>query len=386
MILMFTFGILITLTVLVGAFLFSVSTQILGSGGSLTAAEALWVAEGGLQQVYYQLYSDAGFRNSPTSPVTGSLGTGTYSVTVSKSGTTYTLSSTGTVSSFNRRITRTVIAAPTWANAFNYAAFGGSGTTDVRLRNQVQVSGDFYSNADVVVDVNAGITGGLVYADSITGAGTYTAAGGLPNPVPSYPSFDTSTYDAAITIADALTADLTLSGSSNLNLAGGTVYYDNVTIRNSATVTGPGTIVAGNNTIIEDSAIVGSNVTLITKSNVTVRNTAVVQSGGVLYAGGNVNLRNSASVTGSLLAPGSGDQVSLHGDAVLTGIIYGDVVDLQDDAVVTGSVVADTYQGDDINNRVDVNFSAASRPSTIPTGLGTGTNATMTLQADWTEP
>jgi len=386
MILMFTFGILITLTVLVAAFLFSVSTQILGSGGSLTAAEALWVAEGGLQQVYYQLYSDAGFRNSPTSPVTGSIGTGTYSVTVSKAGTTYTLASTGTISSFNRRITRTVVAAPNWADAFNYAAFGGSGTTDVRLRNQVQVTGDFYSNADVVVDVNADITGGLVYADSVTGAGTYTAAGGPPNPVPSTPSFDTSTYDAAIAIADPLTADLSLSGSSNLNLAGGTVYYDDVTLSNSATITGPGTIVAGDTVIIQNTANIGANVTIIAKANLTVRDSAVVQSGGVLYSAANVNLRDNVQVAGSLLAPGSGDQVSLRQFSAFTGIIYGNVVDLQDDAVVTGSVVADTYQAGDINNRVGVNFSAASRPSTIPTGLGAGATATVTPQTNWTEP
>lgn len=381
-ILLFTFGILLTLTVLAGTFLFSVAAQTLGSGGNLTSAQALWAAEAGLQQVYYQLYSDAAFRSTPTTPVAGAIGAGTYSVTVVKAGSTYTLTSTGTVNSFNRVIARTVTAASDWADAFDYAVYGDTNGSQLRLRNTVTITGGLFYDGAVRVDADASVTGGSIYSDSITGTGTYTWAGGLPAPVPAFPSFDTATYDAAIAIADPLTADLTLTGSSNLNLAGGIVYYDDVTIRDNATVTGPGTIVSGDDATIEENANIGANVTIIAKDVLLVQDAAIVQSGGVLYSRSNVNLRDDVQVTGSLLSDSG--QVSLRNDVIFSGIIYADVADFQDNADITGSIVADDFQGGDINNGVQISFSAAARPSTVPAGLTAGATI-VTPQADWEE-
>ncbi len=382
--LMFTFAVLLSMTLLVGAFVFMVSTRILGSGGSWTAAQAVWIAEGGLQQVYYQLYTDSSFRNSPTSPVTGALGTGSYSVTVSKSGQTYTLGSTGTVSGFSRKINRTVTVSGGYPYAFDYGVFGNTNASQLRLMNNVTITGDLFYDGNVQIDSGNTVTG-LVYADAVTGSGSYTVAGGSPSPVPTYPSFSTASYDSAITTAEGTaTSNWTLSGSSSYNLNGGTVYYKAVTIKNSAAITGTGTIVATGDVLIRDSANIGPDITIITKKDLTVQNTSVVQSGGVLYGRNSVTLRDNAGVTGSVLVPTSGKTASVVEDATLTGILYADIVKLRDQAVVTGSVAGNDFTNDRITDTVHVTFSASARPTTLPPGF-TATPVSVTPQNDWDE-
>ncbi len=382
--LLFTLVVLISLTVLVTAFVLLVSTRILGSGGSWTAAQAVWVAEGGLQQVYYRLYTDTSFRNSPTSPLTGTLGEGTYSVTVIKSGNSYTLASTGTVSSFSRKIQRSVTAYGGYPYAFDYAIFGNTNGSELEIRNNVIISGDLYYDGDVEVKVDAAVNDGLVYADAVTGAGTYTAASGAPSPVPAYPSFSTASYDDAISTADSTaTSNWTLSGSSTAALSG-TVYYKAVTIEDSASITGTGTIVATKDVIIRNSANIGPNITIITKQDLTVRHDAIVQSGGVLYGRNSVMLRDDAQVTGSVLVPASGKTATVQNRASLTGILYADTARLIDQSVVTGSVVADGYTNNRIIEDAQITFSASARPSALPAGF-TATAVTVTPQNNWDE-
>lgn len=381
--LLFTLAVLLAMTLWVGAFVLLVATRILGSGGSWTAAQTVWVAEGGLQQVYYRLATDTAFRNSPTSPVTGTLGAGTYSVTVSKGGSTYTLASTGTVSGFSRRINRTVTASGGYPYAFDYAIFGNNSSSQLRLMNNVVITGDLFYNHTVQVDVGASVTGGLVYADSVSGSGSYTAAGGSPSPVPTYPSFDKTSYDNAIATGDATaSSNWTLSGSSSYNLNGGTVYYRTVTLR--GTITGTGTIVATRDLTVEDNANIGPNVTLITKEDLTVRDNAIVQSGGVLYGRVSAMVRDEAQVTGSVLVPESGRIATVQNNARLTGLLYADVARLRDAGLVTGSVAANSYNNNRIIKDASITFSTAARPITLPPGF-TATPVSVAPQNDWDE-
>ncbi|MGA2775027.1 MAG: hypothetical protein ABSE81_03065 [Candidatus Omnitrophota bacterium] len=110
MVLLLTFIIITTLTAIVAAFLYLNSTQLKSTGYDNDSYKALWLAEAGIQQVIYQLKMTPTYVTSPT-PVSGSLGGGTYSVTVSKSGTTYILTSTGTMSGINRKIQQTMVLA-----------------------------------------------------------------------------------------------------------------------------------------------------------------------------------------------------------------------------------------------------------------------------------
>jgi len=109
-VLILTFIVMTTLTAIASAFLYMTSVQLKGSGYDVASSKAIWLAEAGLQQVIYNLKNDANYRNNPT-PVNGNLGAGSYTVTVSKNDTTYTLSSLGTVDVLNRRVTQTAIVA-----------------------------------------------------------------------------------------------------------------------------------------------------------------------------------------------------------------------------------------------------------------------------------
>jgi len=73
------------------------STDIEISVESLLSARALYIAEAGIQDVLYRLKDDPDFRDTPTSPTTGSIASGSYSVAIVKSGDTYTLTSTGSI-------------------------------------------------------------------------------------------------------------------------------------------------------------------------------------------------------------------------------------------------------------------------------------------------
>ena len=390
--LVLTFMVMVAVVAIAVAFLFMLTTRMRGTGFDVAGQKALWLAEAGLQDVMYNLRTDAGYRSNP-STVNGSLGDGTYSVGVARNGDTYTLASTGTVDVINRQITQTVIISISFPDVFDYAVFGNTNANPLTLENDVTVSGDLFYDGDVEVKGDASVTDGLVYADSVSGDGTYIEAPGPPDPVPTYPTFDTTYYDDEITIAEATSAgDWTLSGSDNFDLAGGTIYYDKVTIKDNATVTGPGTIVATDNVKIEGDANISPNITIISKKKVEVKADAVVENGAVLYGRNEVKLKDQADVTGSLLVPTSGKKVKMEDSSTLTGIIYADEVEFKaekpgDTVNVDGSVVANSYKGDKIKPKkgdVNITFDQPSLPDSVPTGLDAG-GVTVAPQRDWNE-
>jgi len=109
MVLILTFIIMTTLTAIVVSFIYLTSVQSKGSGYDVVSRKAFWLAEAGIQKVIYKLKMEPAFVGGtfPTT-VSGSLGGGTYSVLVNKNGTTYTLTSTGTMSGINKIIQQSV--------------------------------------------------------------------------------------------------------------------------------------------------------------------------------------------------------------------------------------------------------------------------------------
>ena len=382
--LILTFMIMATVMTVTIAFLFMLNTRSRGTAFDVASHKALWVAEAGLQSVIYRLRTDIAYRNDPTQ-VSGSVGNGSYSVTVVRDGSTYTLTSTGSVDVVERELSQSVIVTSAFPDAFGYALFGDTNSSRLRLRNNVAVSGDLYYDGDVRIDANASVTDGLVYGDTVDGAGTYTEAPGPPDPVPAYPTFDTTYYDDEISTGEAMSpGNFTLNGTDDLDLAGGTLYYRDFTAEDDATITGPGTIVATDDIEIKDNVSISPNVTLISKDDLTVRGNAVVQSGAILYGRDKILLRDDADVTGSLLVPTNNKVATMQDSATLTGIIYADRVRLRNDAEIDGSVMADDFVGDRIQNNVDITFDDAALPDTVPTGFESG-GITVVPQRDWNE-
>ena len=384
-VLILTFIIMVTLTAITTGFLFMTSSQLRGSAYDVASSKALWIAEAGLQQAIYQIKNDSDYRDSPAA-INENLGDGSFSVSVSEDGNAYTITSTGTVDTLNRKVTQSMDIAIAFSSAFDYVLFGNTNSSELDIEDEVAISGDVYYDGDVEVKEDASVTNGLVYADSVSGDGTYTEAPGPPDPVPTYPTFNTTSYDNYITTAEGqASSDWELSGSDTYNLNGGTVYYNGeVKIKDNATITGSGTIVATDDIKIEDNANISSNVTIITKKKIEVKNNAVIQSEAILYSRDEIKLKNDSSVTGSLIVPTNNKKVKMEDDSTLTGIIYADKVELKDDVVISGSVVADEFQGDKIKDDVSITYDQSSLPNSLPTGIQEG-NVTITPQSNWDE-
>lgn len=143
-VLILTFIIMATLTAIVTAFLFMTSVQTKASGFDMTYAKALWLADAGLQQALYTLKNDVSYQNNPTT-INGSLGEGTYLVSVNKSGATYTFTSTGTVLSLQRQIqtsaalSSSVLARSIHADGSIVDFAGSSGIINANISCHVQV-------------------------------------------------------------------------------------------------------------------------------------------------------------------------------------------------------------------------------------------------------
>lgn len=369
-------GIVVTYISLVGR-----STKIVGFG--VTDSQALYLAEAGIHRAIWYLENtapdgstDGSWRTTaypadpgpnPTDPQQESFGNGSFIIWVEGPISDIQITSRGIVAGLERTVRQEITF---WPVAFSYAVFGDTNPSTLRFKDNVAVSGDVYYGGDIEVQVNASITDGYVYADSVSGAGTYTEALYPASPSPSFPSFDASYYDNEITTGEgAATSDWTLSGTDSYDLAGGTVYYKKVTIKGNATVIGPGTIVATKNVKIEGNATIGQNITIISKKDITIKTNASIQSGAVIYSQRNITVKNNAKIIGSLLSPKNNKKVLMEDSAQITGIIYADKVELNDSSVVNGSVVADAYQSNEIGGDVTVNYGVSYIPTSIPQGF-----------------
>lgn len=187
-ILIITFVAMAVLIVITGIFLYLLSTRLRSAGNNLADSKAFWLAEAGIQKAIYRLQSESGFRNSPTT-VSASFGSGTYSVSVSKSGTTYTLTSTGTVAQIQREISQSVdVSSVAVLNKAIYSDArengidfdGSSGTVNGDIASDSSVSN--YSEMDIngTISQNAPALNPVVdysYYSSIAGhniSGNYT--------------------------------------------------------------------------------------------------------------------------------------------------------------------------------------------------------------------
>lgn len=266
------FLIMITLIAIMGAFLYMTSVQTKAVGNDSSDAKALWIAQGGIQQVFYKLKNDSSYTNNPTQ-LTGNLGDGSYSVTVTKDGINYSINSVGTVGSASRTITQTVTAA-LLPEAYQYAAYvGGS-----------------------ILTTNS--TGLIIESQKTGGA--------------NFPTVDFASYYAATPVGQRVANGYTFTGTKT------GLWY----VSGSAMINGGSTI---NGTIIAEGAIATGGTrnkiiisppanypALVSKKNIDFNSVKNSTINGLVYAGAgtvayNINLASSQglTITGTIISKAS---------------------------------------------------------------------------------
>lgn len=361
---------LLSISVIAAAFVSLVTTRSRAAAYALAGEQAFWLAEAGIQDVIYNVKNDSTYRDDPTN-ITGSLGGGTYSVSVAKRAgeTIYDMTSTGTVGGASKSLSQTAtFTFMGWTHPFtDYGSFAGSG--NINMRNTATIAGDAYTAGSVSTANSSRVTG-TVYADS--GSGNYTRLP-LPDPPLSSPTLTTTYYDKLIATAGTyIKKDMTYE---TLSLAGGTVYVNGkVTTEN---ITGPGTVVSTGNFKV-DGGTVGQDVTIVSNATLSFAANSTVESGGVLYAKnsfastasnvimngvailtpGVVNLSNTVTINGAILCKGS---LTIGSTVVLNG------------AVVSGGTMTMTGKGRIVQNKNQL-------PARVPSGVETDTSVTL---SDW---
>ena len=396
-VLLLTLVVMAVLAAIAGSLILTLSGNFRNLSFQANDSKAFWLAEAGIADATKRLNkSEITLADGASTAIPNvSLAGGLYSVDLARQGNDVTLTATGTMNGQTRQVQQIRAISSSFPIAFKYAVFSDN-SNDVTLKignnssATVSISGDLFYNANpgvdtVEVQTASAVTQGLVYADTVTGSGTYTKASGNPNPVPTFPSFDRTYYDQVISTADVqASANLDLSGNSVLNLAGQTYYYKSVTIAGSAHVNGTGVIVATKAVTIKDSTVMGSGVYIISKKAITVQDSATTDTNCVLFSLEGITLKSTVNVRGSLITIESGDVVTLQDSTVFAGIIFAYQAKLIDSAVVNGSVVAHRFTNNQIANNVHATFNDSYIPINIPTGF-TGNVSYANKANSWRE-
>jgi Tfp pilus assembly protein PilX len=109
-VLLFTLMVMIGLTSVVGAYLGFVQYSTRSTGAQISDSQAIYLAEAGLQKAVWNILTPVPkggwgkFGAGQSRSEEASFGAGTYSVTASRTGNTYTINSTGTVEGLSRSL------------------------------------------------------------------------------------------------------------------------------------------------------------------------------------------------------------------------------------------------------------------------------------------
>ena len=279
--LILTFMIMVTVMTVAMAFLFMLNTRSRGTASDVASHKALWVAEAGLQSVIYRLKTDIAYRNDPTQ-VMGSVGDGSYLVSVSKDVDTYTLNSAGTVDVIEREITQSVIVAG--SDAFDYAVVAGSNIQTNNATN-LTITGDQQGGATSFPAVDLAYYQGIappgqdISGDYTFTPGTYSGIWYIGGNV---------TIESNVTINGSIITEGKISASreSTIEIDPDSHYpamvaNDNIDFNRSSDLVSSGLIYAG---------VDGSGVLNFSRAD-------TVDISGTVIAADNVNLSRSNNLT-----------------------------------------------------------------------------------------
>ena len=361
-VLLLTFIIMATLIVIVAVFLYMTSTEIRNAGYELADAQALWIADGGIQQAIYKVKSDAVYRTNPTT-LSGNLGAGSYSATVTKNGSVYNVTSKGTVGASKRKISCVVQQT---GSPFTYAGFGSSSITmsGAAIIDSYNSSiGRYGVNGNQGQAGNVGSNGNLSMGGSayINGNVSLGTGSSFTDPHHTYESGTVtntnSTTLQAVTVPSSLTG-LVSSGAiapnnQNVNIGTGNYKYSNIALNGVDTLTinattGPVNIyLTGNSASISVSnsgqiIIPATNTYPVTfyidgsasVSGAGLINNTYLPANVQLYATGSspITISNSGSFYGAAYAPSA--SVTISGAAAVYGSVISSSLTLSNSGMI----------------------------------------------------
>lgn len=329
-----------------GVFAVSIfSTDVEIAFDSIKSSQALFIAETGRQFVMYKLKTDNAYRTSGyATPQTGSIGDGAFSVSVTKAGNVYTLTSAGTVGVVTRKVRQEVSVTGGGRPPFlDYAVFfgGGDGTIWTSIYRDANITGDIFINGDMDMGRDSTIDGSVIATGQIELGANVTITGSTTPyaaPPAAQPAFDTTYYDNEIA-----TAALQPAGNQNISGAiSGTTYVNGNVIINGD-LTGSGAIVTTGDITIRKDRVVGNGITLISgdvftaAGNVSIGSNCTVYASSQLTMGSNNNVGSSGSNNGSVLLSDGG--IDILGSSTLYGFVFGDgEVNLTASVTLTGNL------------------------------------------------
>jgi len=381
------------------------STESFSVAKNLHGIQALNVAEGGMRYVFATaLASDTDWSdNSGFGPI--SLNPGAFTVRyITQAKENCIIESVGIVQGVSRTIRASFLKGGIYPAQFSdYGAYAGnpsSSGSEINFYNQSKIIGNFYFYGNIDIQPPrppACQTGGAIKSMSIdplpiTGIPDYYESWEAVSTVEVMP-FNNSYYTAWLAVANASGTDnLTLKNSDNLNLNGGTVWYNNVTVKDNATITGPGTFCATGVFNGSDNASIIGKVRIIARGSPTsvdftgsfswsataevialdklsLSNNVTTPAESVLYSKGSgssgIELNLNAKPRGSLLAPYG--KVENKGNGHIMGLVYANSYAAYNSSTFEGGAVLSTIA--DFYNDTMVIQNADVLPANLPEGL-----------------
>jgi len=318
------------------------------SSSSYKKAEAINLAEAGVEKAIFELNLNSGYTGTGGTPIT--LTNGQLEITVSGSGNTRTITSTGYVPQKTNYKSKKIVKISlsntnnTTSSVFQYTAQAGSGS--ITMANNSSINFKAASNANISGGNGSQINGDAYAVGTISTPPAVSGQRQQNQPLLQIPAMD---YDYWRNLAAAGgTQNGTYNISGNVNL-GPKRINGNVTMSNNSnlTLTGPvyitGNFSTGNNTTIKPSDSLGSDGTVmlvdgtITFSNgVTVSPNNANPKGYILFAtpstsNNAVTIGNNGSI-GPIFAPNG--RVTVSNNATNTCLIA-KTVSLSNNATVT---------------------------------------------------
>jgi Tfp pilus assembly protein PilX len=289
-----TVGLVMTLAVTGG-----VQTQV--ASLTLKRNQAFYAAEAGIQNAFWHMENDSTWRADATTPLTGTVGNCTYTVTaVGGWNSPVLIQSQGVygsdaVSKISATITPdTIVPAISVGN--NFANNG-----NVVINGDVQAKGSIDTSGKIVVN------GGLQAGGTITTTGSVDITGGSAQNVPNItvPSINVNALISAAT-------QVIHTGGSTPDVKsidfgqGGIVYFDGpINLKGNVTISGYGTLVVNGDISIQSSASFGSS-SSPALANVVLTGSLTIDGYlgivGSIYAGTDISKKGGLGLTGVLVA------------------------------------------------------------------------------------
>lgn len=357
-----TFILILGISLLLGAFIFLVFGRTTDSGLRQNREKAFYTAEAGINKAIWYLNTPTGLGGKGSSWRVANFseafkeGSYRFSILEETSGILSVIS-TGEMSG----VTRTIIQkmhGNSLPAAFSYAIYNNGSLT---LKGASSIMGDLFANGDISIQKASNHPSGDVFTTA--GHTVNGTPGEVPDPIPTMPALNTTTYDQKILAAQSQPAGNRILNNTNL---GGGITYINGDATISGTITGGGTIVVTGKATIS-SATISKDTTIISNGLMTIQGNSNMDSGAILYSPTQISIPGTPRIYGSVMSA----KITANGNPTILGLLFSwDVsTELTGNVTVYGSVVnpsSSSYTGS-----INIEFRPEYLPAP-PEGLSSG--------------